>query len=122
MQSRLLELGYAGLVALAASALRAEELSFEQDVRPIFKAYCLDCHGGGEQIEGNLDLRLKRFAAKGGDSGPAVVAGNAPDSLLLARLKSGEMPAPRPCARSRKRCRRELTSRRKSGPIGFSSH
>ncbi len=92
MQSRLLELGYAGLVALAASALRAEELSFEQDVRPIFKAYCLDCHGGGEQIEGNLDLRLKRFAAKGGDSGPAVVAGNAPDSLLLARLKSGEMP------------------------------
>jgi mono/diheme cytochrome c family protein len=70
----------------------AEDLTFEQHVRPIFKAYCFDCHGGGEKLEGNLDLRLARFAAKGGDSGAALVVGKPAESLLVARLKSGEMP------------------------------
>ena len=70
----------------------ADELTFERHVRPIFKAYCLDCHGGGEKLEGNLDLRLARFAAQGGDSGPAMVAGDPASSLLVMRLKAGEMP------------------------------
>ena len=80
-------------VALFGGArLEGEELSFEQHVRPIFKAYCLDCHGGGDKLEGNLDLRLARFAAKGGDSGRALVAGDSAASLLVMRLKAGEMP------------------------------
>jgi Protein of unknown function (DUF1549)/Protein of unknown function (DUF1553)/Planctomycete cytochrome C len=69
-----------------------DRLTFEKDVRPIFKAYCLDCHGGGEVLKGHLDLRLKRFAERGGDSGPAVVAGRPEESLLIERLKNGEMP------------------------------
>jgi hypothetical protein len=69
-----------------------EGLTFEKDVRPIFKAYCLDCHGAGEALKGHLDLRLKRFAERGGDSGPAVVAGRPDESLLVERLKNGEMP------------------------------
>jgi hypothetical protein len=69
-----------------------EPLSFERDVRPIFKAYCLDCHGGGEKLAGNLDLRLKRFLVTGGDSGTAIAAGNAAGSLMVERMKSGEMP------------------------------
>ncbi len=75
-----------------ASAARAEEpLSFEKDARPIFKAYCLECHGG-EATKGDLDLRLKRFAEKGGESGPALVAGNVDESYLLERMRAGEMP------------------------------
>ncbi len=66
--------------------------TFEEDVRPILKAYCLDCHGGGEKLKGKLDLRLRRFAVKGGASGPAVVPGDAAKSLLLERMRSGEMP------------------------------
>ena len=69
-----------------------EGLTFEKDVRPIFKAYCLDCHGGGEALKGRLDLRLKRFAERGGESGPAVVVGRPEESLLVERLKEGEMP------------------------------
>ena len=69
-----------------------ESLTFEKDVRPIFKAYCLDCHGGGEAVKGHLDLRLKRFVQRGGDSGPAIVAGRPEESLLIERLKNGEMP------------------------------
>ena len=72
------------LVTHAGLAARADQPpTFEQDVRPILKAYCLDCHGGGEKLKGRLDLRLKRFAVRGGTSGPAVVPGEPDESLLL---------------------------------------
>jgi hypothetical protein len=81
------------LVFLGAVRLAAEDkLTFEQHVRPILKVYCLDCHGAEEKLEGNLDLRLVRLAAKGGDSGPAIVAGDVAKSTLLERVKAGEMP------------------------------
>src|SRR4051794_32099258 len=82
---------FVGLLA-APVATAAENVSFEQHIRPIFKTYCLDCHGGGETVKGKLDLRLRRFAVKGGEKGPAIVPGDAAKSLLLARLKTGEMP------------------------------
>ena len=53
------------LVAVAPLLMAQDKLTFEQHVRPILKTYCLDCHGGGEKLEGNLDLRLARLAAKG---------------------------------------------------------
>ncbi len=61
-------------------------LTFERDVRPIFKAYCLDCHGGGAELKGKLDLRLARTARAGGKGGPAVVPGNPEESPLLDRV------------------------------------
>jgi hypothetical protein len=93
MLSRTLTLlGYVVFAWSIAHEVGAEDVTFEQHVRPIFKAYCLDCHGGGEKLEGNLDLRLARFVATGGDSGPAVAPGNAAASLLVQRLRAGEMP------------------------------
>lgn len=77
---------HAGIVVLAA------EPSFERDVRPIFKAHCFVCHGEAGQREGNLDLRLKRLALAGGDSGAALVPGKAAESLLYQRIRDGEMP------------------------------
>jgi mono/diheme cytochrome c family protein len=65
---------------------------FEADIRPILRAHCLDCHGAEEELNGGLDLRLVRLMAKGGDSGPALVAGDPGASLLLARVRAGEMP------------------------------
>jgi hypothetical protein len=87
-----------GLPALACILLltgrspSAEKPSFERDVRPVLKAYCLDCHGGAEKLRGKLDLRLRRFAVRGGSSGPAVVPGDPSKSPLVERMKSGEMP------------------------------
>ncbi|MFN5075524.1 MAG: PSD1 and planctomycete cytochrome C domain-containing protein, partial [Planctomyces sp.] len=66
-------------------------LSFERQVRPLLKTWCLDCHGG-EATEGGLDLRQRRFLMRGGESGPAAVAGDAAGSLLLQLIRSGEMP------------------------------
>jgi hypothetical protein len=77
---------------LAPAGAAEEAVTFEQHVRPILKEYCLDCHGGGEKLKGKLDLRLRRFAVAGGASGPAVVPGDAAKSLLVRRLKAGEMP------------------------------
>ena len=42
--------------------------------------------------KGKLDLRLKRFAERGGESGPAIVAGKPDESYLLDRLHDAEMP------------------------------
>jgi len=67
-------------------------LTFEKDIRPIFRAHCFDCHGAVEKMEGELDLRLVRLMTAGGDSGPAIVAGKPDESYLLDRLRSGEMP------------------------------
>jgi mono/diheme cytochrome c family protein len=67
-------------------------LTFEEHVRPILKAHCFQCHGEEEEHEGSLDLRLVRLIAKGGDSGPAIVAGKVEESLLVQRLLAGEMP------------------------------
>ncbi|WP_206108127.1 PSD1 and planctomycete cytochrome C domain-containing protein [Paludisphaera soli] len=80
------------LSTLAGAPGRCEEPStFEKDVRPILRTYCLDCHGG-EATKGELDLRLRRFAEKGGTSGPAMVAGDPDASYLLVRMQEGEMP------------------------------
>ena len=87
-------------VAIAISAISFfpsiaasdEPLTFEQHVRPILKAHCFQCHGDEAQLEGNLDLRLVRLMAQGGESGPAVVAGKASESYLIERVTAGEMP------------------------------
>ncbi len=78
--------------SLAGRAWADERPTFEGDVRPIFKAYCLGCHGAGDKVEGDLDLRLKRFAERGGISGPAIEPRDPEASYLLMRLEDGEMP------------------------------
>ncbi len=82
------------LVLGSAQLILADDggpLTFEQHVRPILKAYCLDCHGG-DKLEGGLDLRLKRFMVKGGDGGAAIQPGQPAASTMVSRMKSGEMP------------------------------
>lgn len=80
-------------VASAADAIpTAERLTFEQHIRPILKTHCLLCHGEDDKREGKLDLRLRRLIAAGGESGPGLVPGNPQASLVLTRLRAGEMP------------------------------
>jgi hypothetical protein len=82
-----------GWTAAPAAAAEVKEAPiFERHIRPILKVYCLDCHGGGEKLRGKLDLRLRRFAVKGGETGAAITPGAPEKSFLLQRLKAGEMP------------------------------
>ncbi|MBC8351271.1 MAG: PSD1 domain-containing protein [Planctomycetes bacterium] len=80
------------LLVNQATVFAEEKVTFEKDVRPIFKTYCLDCHGATDEPDGGLDLRLRRFAVKGGESGAAIVPGDAKASYIVERLTSGEMP------------------------------
>ncbi|MCA1964993.1 MAG: DUF1549 domain-containing protein, partial [Prosthecobacter sp.] len=70
----------------------AGTLVFEQHVRPILKAQCFHCHGEDGETKGGLDVRLARFLVQGGESGPAIVPGDAAGSHLLDLVKKGEMP------------------------------
>ncbi len=74
------------------SAARAQDVTFERNIRPILRQYCFDCHGANDKKEGNLDLRLVRFMKHGGDSGAAIEEQNANDSLLIQRIVDREMP------------------------------
>jgi hypothetical protein len=77
---------------LAGVSVLADDVLFERDIRPILRAHCFDCHGATEKPEGGLDLRQVRRMQSGGESGTAVVPGNSDESLLLERVRSGEMP------------------------------
>ena len=59
--------------------------NFHREVRPILESTCVECHGIEKQ-KGGLRLDTLAYAQKGGDSGPALVAGNLEDSLLLDRI------------------------------------
>ncbi len=86
------------LLLFGVNSLFADEaatqgnLVFEKHVRSILKAHCFQCHGEAGEMEGNLDVRLRRLLVKGGDSGPVLVPGKPDESLLLERIVAGEMP------------------------------
>ena len=96
MNSNLLKTGSPIFVIALAGFVTAtfsnEEITYEKNVRPILKTHCFHCHGEGGELQGGLDVRLKRLIAKGGDSGEAFVAGKPEESLLLQRLHEGDMP------------------------------
>ncbi len=74
---------------LVAGEPSAADLDFfEKRVRPILVEHCYACHGGGEkQTKGGLRLDLRDGWATGGDSGPAIVPGEADESLLILAVR-----------------------------------
>ena len=75
--------------AALSAALAAHAVDFESDVRPLLRERCAECHGEKKQ-KGELRLDLRSHALKGGDSGPAWVAGSPDTSLLLKRVTSSD--------------------------------
>ncbi len=68
---------------------------FEAKIRPVLVQHCYECHSAdAKNIKGGLLLDTRAATLKGGDSGPAVVAKNVDDSLLINALRheSFEMP------------------------------
>ena len=68
---------------------------FERDVRPLLARHCYECHSTqAKRIEANLLLDSRASHVRGGDSGAAIVPGDASSSLLIEALHydSYEMP------------------------------
>src|SRR5438552_2440618 len=93
------------ILALAPAAparAATARASFARDVMPVLDRYCVRCHGAARPSGG---LRLDRYEAvlRGGDSGPAVIAGDAAASLLVAKVERRDrppMPPKRPLPRA----------------------
>ncbi|MBC7815769.1 MAG: hypothetical protein IAG10_02595 [Planctomycetaceae bacterium] len=64
-------------------------IDFHQEVAPIFKARCLNCHGLHQQ-QGGLRLDEKAFALLGGLSGKKLIGASSEDSELLRRVISDD--------------------------------
>ncbi|MEY4180984.1 MAG: hypothetical protein RLY70_4559 [Planctomycetota bacterium] len=89
---------FAGLRGPAYAAepagTREAEDWFEQRVRPLLAAKCLECHGEQEP-EAGLSLVSRAAVLQGGDSGPAAVPGQPAKSLLVEAVRrSGRLQMP----------------------------
>lgn len=62
-----------------------------KNIVPLMLRRCVMCHGAELQF-GNLDVRQHARMLKGGDSGPALVAGNSEDSLMVRRIVDLKCP------------------------------
>jgi cytochrome c553 len=89
------------LIATTAAARGAErgEEFFETKIRPVLAEHCFGCHSTklqeGKKLKGGLLLDTREDILKGGDSGPALVPGKPPESLLVQALKyTGDLRMP----------------------------
>ena len=63
-------------------------VDFGREIAPILRERCLGCHA--EKASGGLRLETRERLQKGGDSGPAVLAGDASASLLWQRVSADQ--------------------------------
>jgi hypothetical protein len=73
------------LNAAVSVQIAPEQLEFfENKIRPILANHCLECHSGEKgKIKGGLNMDSKEDVLKGGDTGPALEAGNVKGSLII---------------------------------------
>jgi cytochrome c553 len=61
-------------------------VSFSKEVKPIFEASCITCHGRGKD-KGGFRLDTRETTLQGGDNGPAVIPGKSAESSLIALVQ-----------------------------------
>ncbi len=81
-------LGLLVLLALASPVAADEpaETFFELKIRPVLATECLPCHGG-KKTSGGFSVASREAVLKGGDRGPAIVAGKPDQSLLIQAVR-----------------------------------
>ena len=89
------------LILIGSEALASEDRKgvafFETRIRPVLIQHCYECHApGADEIGGKLFLDSREGIRKGGESGPALVEGDAEASLLAQSLtwKHGDLQMP----------------------------
>src|SRR5260370_28520851 len=90
---RLLLHSFMALLAIIALAL---PIRAADQPAPILQK-CVHCHNG-DKLAGGLDLTARKSALVGGDSGPALVPGDAAKSLMFKQVSLRKMPPKEPLA------------------------
>jgi hypothetical protein len=84
---------------LGADLSEPQVAFFEQHIRPVLANECYDCHGVNKQ-KGGLRVDSRDGLFMGGDTGPAIIPGDAGRSLLIQSIQhehpDSEMPKGRP--------------------------
>ena len=85
--------------SILSAIATAGKVDFNSQIQPILSENCYACHGPDEaKMEGELRLDDRALALKGGESGKAIVPGDAGESLLLKRIMHSDpdevMPPP----------------------------
>jgi mono/diheme cytochrome c family protein len=62
-----------------------------REITHLMLLHCTACHGGRTR-EAGLDLRTRAAMLRGGKSGPALVPGRPAESLILKKVRAGQMP------------------------------
>ncbi|CAA6679941.1 MULTISPECIES: PSD1 and planctomycete cytochrome C domain-containing protein [unclassified Lentimonas] len=77
------------LCANAATELDSEQLTFfETKIRPVLIESCYECHAeDSEKLKGGLLLDSKAGWMRGGDTGQAIVPGDAQNSLFMHMIR-----------------------------------
>jgi hypothetical protein len=71
-----------------AAADRAGIDFFEKKIRPVLAERCFRCHSAqAVKLKGNLRLDTRQGLRQGGNSGPAIVPGDAERSLLIKAIR-----------------------------------
>jgi hypothetical protein len=85
----LLAVAFVPTLAPAADKIPDDQLKFfESKIRPVLVDKCYSCHSAEtKKPKGGLTLDTREGLRKGGDSGTAVVPGNAKKSILIKALK-----------------------------------
>lgn len=79
---------HAGIAGVAAPADDTRTAFFEKTVRPILINRCYECHSTEKgKSKGGLTLDSRDAVLKGGDNGPALVAGSPDKSLLIESVR-----------------------------------
>lgn len=76
-------------------ALAEKEISYKNDIYPIFKDYCLSCHvpGGKGYDKSGFDLRTYQSLMKGTKFGTVVKPGSSLSSTLNVLVSGHASPA-----------------------------
>jgi len=76
-----------GIATSASAAPTSEQTEFfERKIRPVLVSECYECHSG-KKAKGGLKLDWRGAVEKGGDTGPAIVPGDAAKSLLIQTIR-----------------------------------
>ncbi len=75
----------------AGGSVDDREVFFESRIRPVLLGTCAKCHGSTKRSN-NLRLDSRAGLLKGGDSGPAIVAGDPDKSLLIQAVRYTSEP------------------------------
>jgi mono/diheme cytochrome c family protein len=77
--------------SVASNPAPSDQAVLANRAQALLQAKCVRCHGD-KRRESGLDLRSRETILKGGESGPGLIPGQPDESLVVKRVRDGEMP------------------------------